>query len=132
MKTHVTRLPSLVMPALAAVCGRAARAPAVIAAVALCATTAVARTVSAASVSASSASLAFGGADGAAYTLAWGYGAADGGPATNAWDSFEILGTVAADATSQTVPLPANWGDTVKSIRFFLLGQSSTTLVHHL
>jgi hypothetical protein len=83
--------------------------------------TAAARTVSIASATDSALTLAFGGADGKAYTLAWGYGAADGGTATNAWDTFAILGTVAADATSQTVPLPANWGDTVKSLRFFLL-----------
>ena len=50
---------------IAAVCGRAARAPAIIAAVALCATTSLARTVSIASVSDSGVSLAFGGADGA-------------------------------------------------------------------
>ena len=81
----------------------------------------LARTVSIASATDSALTLAFGDADGNAYTLAWGYGAADGGTATNAWDSFEILGTVAADATSQTVPLPAGWGDTVKSLRFFLL-----------
>ena len=121
MKTHVTRLPSLVMPALAAVCGLAARAPAVIAAVALCATTAVARTVSVSSVSSTSASLAFGGADGADYTLAWGYGATDGGAATNAWDAFEVLGSVAAGDTSRTVALPAEWGSTVSNVRFFLL-----------
>ena len=81
----------------------------------------LARTVSIASATDSALTLAFGDADGNAYTLAWGCGAADGGTATNAWDSFEILGTVAADATSQTIPLPANWGDTVKSLRFFLL-----------
>ena len=80
-----------------------------------------ARTVSIASATDSALTLAFGDADGSVYTLARGYGAGDGGSATNAWDSFEILGTVAADATSQTVPLPANWGDTVKSLRFFLL-----------
>ena len=85
----------------------------------------LARTVSIASATDSALTLAFGDADGNAYTLAWGCGAADGGIATNAWDSFEILGTVAADATSQTVPLPANWGDTVKSIRFFLLAPES-------
>ena len=85
------------------------------------ATTAAARTVGISSATDSALTLAFGDADGKAYTLAWGYGAADGGAATNAWDTFAILGTVAADATSQTVPLPANWGDTVKSLRFFLL-----------
>ncbi len=81
----------------------------------------LARTVSIASATDSALTLAFGDADGAAYTLAWGCGATDGGIATNAWDSFEILGSVAADATSQTIPLPANWGDMVKSLRFFLL-----------
>ena len=93
--------------------------------IALAATAANARTVSIASATDSALTLAFGGADGKAYTLAWGYGAADGGTATNAWDTFAILGTVAADATSQTVPLPANWGDTVKSLRFFLLEPES-------
>ena len=93
--------------------------------VALAASSASARTVSIASATASALTLAFGDADGAAYTLAWGCGVSDGGPATNAWDSFEILGTVAADATSQTVPLPADWGDTVKSLRFFLLAPES-------
>ena len=87
----------------------------------LAATAAGARTVSIASESGGALALAFGDADGSAYTLAWGYGAADAGAATNAWDSFKTLGTVAADATSQTVPLPAGWGDTVKSLRFFLL-----------
>ena len=106
---------------IAAVCGRAARAPAVIVAVALCATTAVARTVSVSSVSSTSASLAFGGADGAAYTLAWGYGATDGGTATNDWDTFEILGTVAADAVTTSVTLPQGWGNTVSHLRFFLI-----------
>ncbi len=80
-----------------------------------------ARTVSVASVVGTTASLAFGGADGAAYTLAWGYGATDGGAATNAWDTFEVLGTVAAGDTSRTVALPAGWGSTVAHVRFFLL-----------
>ncbi len=84
-----------------------------------------ARTVGVASRADSALTLAFGDADGAAYTLAWGYGASDGGAVTNAWDSFEILGTVTADATSQTVPLPAGWGGTVKSLRFFLLAPES-------
>ena len=106
---------------IAAVCTRAARAPAIIAAVALCATTAAARTVSVSSVSSTSASLAFGGADGADYMLAWGYGATDGGSATNAWDTFEVLGSVAADDTSRTVALPAGWGSSVSHARFFLL-----------
>ena len=87
----------------------------------LAATAAGARTVSIASESGGALTLAFGNADGNAYTLAWCYGASDSGTTTNAWDSFETLGTVAADATSQTVPLPAGWGDTVKSLRFFLL-----------
>ena len=89
--------------------------------IALAATAAHARSVAVSSSTDSALTLAFGDADGSSYTLAWGYGAADAGAATNAWDSFEILGTVAADATSQTVPLPANWGDSVKSLRFFLL-----------
>ena len=80
-----------------------------------------ARTVNVASVTDTGASLAFGGADGAAYTLAWGYGASDGGSATNAWDTFEVLGTVAAGDTSRTVALPAGWGDTATRLRFFLI-----------
>ena len=90
-------------------------------AAALIATTGSARTVSVSSVSASGASLAFGGADDAAYTLAWGYGATDGGAATNAWDTFEVIGTVAAGDTSRTVALPAGWGSAVSHLRFFLL-----------
>ena len=113
MLSRAARLRSGIVAAVAAICALALP----------CAS--FARTVSIASAADSALTLAFGDADGSAYTLAWGYGAADGGPATNAWDSFEILGTVAADATSQTVPLPANWGDTVKSIRFFLLAPES-------
>ena len=106
MNTHVTRHLSLVTSAFIAVAA---------------ATTVAARTVSVSTVSASSASLAFGGADGATYTLAWGYGASDGGSATNAWDTFEVIGTVAAGDTSRTVALPAGWGDTATHVRFFLL-----------
>ncbi|MBR1608874.1 MAG: hypothetical protein IJ678_04580 [Kiritimatiellae bacterium] len=109
MDKFVSRIQSLVTAAL----------------VALCAAGAAARTVSVSSVADGNATLAFGDADGSAYTLARGYGAGDGGSATNAWDSFEILGTVAADATSQTVALPSGWGVTAKSLRFFLLAPES-------
>lgn len=89
---------------------------------ALCAMTAsAARTVSIVSVSDSSVTLAFGATDGVAYTLAWGYGASDGGSATNDWDTFETLGSVAANATTQTVALPSGWGDSVTHLRFFLI-----------
>ena len=64
----------------------------------------LARTVSIASATDSALTLAFGDADGNAYTLAWGYGAADGGIATNAWDSFEILGTVARHFADRAAP----------------------------
>ena len=80
-----------------------------------------AREVSIASISNGNATLAFGAADGAAYTLAIGYGTSDGGADTNAWDTFATLGNVSANATSQTVALPAGWGDTVTHLRFFLL-----------
>ena len=90
-------------------------------AAAIAASTAAARTVNVASVANGSATLSFGGADGAVYTLAWGYGASDGGSATNAWDTFETLGTVAAGDTSRAVPLPAGWGSSVAHVRFFLL-----------
>ena len=89
--------------------------------IALANAVASARTVNVTSITATGASLAFGGADGAAYTLAWGYGATDGGSATNAWDTFEVLGSVAADDTSRTVALPAGWGSSVSHARFFLL-----------
>ena len=93
MKTLlVPRLPSLVSRPLSLV------SAAVVAVAA--ATTVAARTVNVTSITDTSASLAFGGADGAAYTLAWGYGASDGGSATNAWDTFEGLGTVAAAVTA--------------------------------
>ncbi len=88
---------------------------------ALAAAASFARTVGVASRADSALTLAFGDADGNAYTLAWGYGASDGGAVTNAWDAFEILETVAADAVTTSVTLPAGWGDTVKSLRFFLL-----------
>ncbi|MBR1608875.1 MAG: hypothetical protein IJ678_04585 [Kiritimatiellae bacterium] len=84
-------------------------------------TESAARTVSVASVSGENAVLSFGGADGSAYTLAWGYGASDGGSATNAWDAFEVIGSVAAGDTSRTVALPAGWGSSVSHARFFLL-----------
>ena len=80
-----------------------------------------ARTVSVSSVAGGNVSLAFGDADGAAYTLAWGYGATDGGASTNAWNTYAIIGTVAAGETSRTVPLPAGWGSSVMHLRFFLL-----------
>jgi hypothetical protein len=80
-----------------------------------------ARTVEIAAINNGQATLRFGDADGAAYTLAWGYGPADGGAATNAWANFETLGAVATDATSASCPLPAGWGDTVTHLRFFLL-----------
>ena len=88
---------------------------------ALAATAASARTVSVAAIRDGAATAAFGAPDGAAYTLAWGYGPADGGASTNAWAHFETLGTVAADATSRSVALPAGWGDTATHLRFFLL-----------
>ena len=89
---------------------------------ALVATTAsAARSVSITSVSNGNATLAFDAPDGAAYTLAWGYGASDGGADTNAWDAFETLDTVSANASTQTVALPAGWGSSVKRLRFFLL-----------
>ena len=62
-----------------------------------------ARTVEIAAIKNGQATLRFGDADGAAYTLAWGYGNADGGAATNAWANFETLGAVATDATSATL-----------------------------
>ena len=88
---------------------------------AVAATSAAARTVSVTAIKDGLATAAFGDADGAAYTLAWGYGPADGGAATNAWAHFETLGEVAADATAATYPLPAGWGDTITHLRFFLL-----------
>ena len=110
MKPHVsrhsslvTRLSSLVIAAFAATAANASRS------------------VSISSVSDGNATLAFGAADGAAYTLAWGYGATDGGSDTNAWDTFATLGNVAANATTQTVALPAGWGSSVTHLRFFLL-----------
>ena len=84
-------------------------------------TASLARTVSVAAIRDGAATAAFGDADGAAYTLAWGYGPADGGAATNGWAHFETLGEVAADATSRTIALPAGWGDTATHLRFFLL-----------
>ena len=96
--------------------------PAAAFATALIATTAnAARTVSISSVSDVGVSLDFGAADGNAYTLAIGYGLTDGGTATNAWDKFSVLGTVAANATTQTAALPAGWGETTRFMRFFLL-----------
>ena len=80
-----------------------------------------ARTVSVSSVLGGNATLAFGDADGAAYTLAWGYGSTDGGSATNAWGTFEVLGVVANGDSSRTVSLPTGWGDTVSHLRFFLI-----------
>lgn len=88
---------------------------------AIAASTAAARTVNVASVANGSATLSFGGADGAVYTLAWGYGATDGGLATNAWDTFEVIGTVTADAVATSVTLPQGWGNSVSHLRFFLL-----------
>ena len=82
---------------------------------------AFARTVSVDSVSDGNVTVSFGGQDGSEYTLAWCYGLSDGGTAINAWDVFEILNTVAANASTQTIPLPQGWGETVKSLRFFLL-----------
>ncbi|MBQ6248111.1 MAG: hypothetical protein IJK04_14660, partial [Kiritimatiellae bacterium] len=104
--------------------GLVARAPALLALVCALAvpTASFARTVSVAAIKDGLATAAFGDADGAAYTLAWGYGAADGGDATNGWAHFETLGAVAADATSRSVALPAGWGDTATHLRFFLLG----------
>ena len=82
---------------------------------------AAARSVSVAAIQNGAATAAFGDADGATYTLAWGYGPADGGAATNAWAHFETLGEVAASATSRSVALPAGWGDAATHLRFFLL-----------
>ena len=102
--------------------GEVAAAPRVMAVSApLAASAAFGRSVSVSSVDDSHATLSFGAPDGNAYTLARGFGVSDGGADTNAWDSFEILGTVAADATAQTVALPAGWGSTVLRMRFFLL-----------
>ncbi len=103
--------------------GLAARAPALLALVCALAvpTASLARTVSVAAIRDGAATAAFGDPDGAAYTLAWGYGPADGGASTNAWAHFETLGTVAADAVTTSVTLPAGWGDTVTHLRFFLL-----------
>ena len=84
-------------------------------------TASLARTVSVAAIKDGAATAAFGDADGAAYTLAWGYGPADGGASTNAWAHFETLGEVAADATAATYSLPAGWGDAATHLRFFLL-----------
>ena len=89
--------------------------------VALAASSASARTVSIASATDSALTLAFGDADGNAYTLACGYGATDAGTTTNAWDTFVILDTIDDTDSAVSIGLPAGWGDTVKSLRFFLL-----------
>ena len=88
---------------------------------ALVAVAASARTVSVAAVKDGAATAAFGDADGATYTLAWGYGPADGGADTNDWAHFETLGEVADGDTSRSVALPAGWGETATHLRFFLL-----------
>ena len=91
-------------------------------ALAIVASAAFARTVTVDSVFDGSVTVSFGDEDGMEYALAWCYGASDGGAATNTWDSFETLGVVAANATSQTFAVPSGWGTSVAYMRFFLLG----------
>jgi len=55
-----------------------------------------------------------------------GFGASDGGAKTSGWDRVEYLGPVDADATSVTVPAPADFGGDLACIRFFRIGADDT------
>lgn len=48
------------------------------------------------------------------------YGAEDGGETTNGWDKVECVAEIAAATRTYDYILPAGWGATVTTIRFFL------------
>ncbi len=84
---------------------------------------ALARTVMVDAVANGVATLAFGDADGKAYTLMVARGERDFGSDRTAWPMCESLGTVVADATSFTWKAPAGEG---RVVRFFLVAEDAT------